>query len=180
MREAGVTTTSKTGIRCDLIGDGVCPEPNLDFTANPTVEVSYGVASIWGKKRPLVLAAKRLIPPAALQQYMTELYQLLTDQSSFTTISDGFLGQSAPRSAKPILIDSLNEIGDPVATVLATLITSPGKIGQSSFIIPTQAQAQPIIGQTVGYLLQWMMTQWADGGFAALANNGSLIATLGD
>ena len=53
MREAGFTATSSKGIRCDLIGDDVCPEPNLDVATNPTVEVSYGVASIWGKKRPL-------------------------------------------------------------------------------------------------------------------------------
>ena len=53
MREAGVTTTSKTGIRCDLIGDDVCPEPNSDFTTYSSVEVSYGVASIWGKTTPL-------------------------------------------------------------------------------------------------------------------------------
>ena len=111
---------------------------------------------------------------------MTELYQSITDESSFTAVSDAFLGQSAPRSSKTILIGFLNEIDDPVATEMANLITSPGKIGQSSFIIPTQAQAQPITGQTVGFMLQWMMTQWADGGFAALANNGSLIASLGD
>ena len=127
-----------------------------------------------------MLTGRKLISPAALQQYMTELYQTLTDQSSFAEISDAFLSQSAPRSSKPILMTFLNEIGDPVATELATLITSPSKIGQSSFIIPTQAQAQPIVGQTVGFMLQWMMTQWADGGFAAVANNGSLIASLGD
>ena len=51
MREAGVTNTTSKGIRCDLIGDGVCPEPNLDFTQYPSVEISYGVASIWGKSR---------------------------------------------------------------------------------------------------------------------------------
>ena len=127
-----------------------------------------------------MLIGRPLISPAALQQYMTELYQSITDQDSFTTISDAFLGQSAPRSSKTILISVLNEIDDPVATEMTTLITSPGQIGQSSFIIPTQAQAQPITGQTVGFMLQWMMTQWADGGFAALANNGSLIASLGD
>ena len=127
-----------------------------------------------------MLTRRLLISPAALQQYMTQLYQSITDSSSFTTISDAFLGQSAPRSSKAILISVLNEIDDPVATEMANLIISPVKIGQSSFIIPTQAQAQAITGQTVGFMLQWMMTQWADGGFAALANNGSLIASLGD
>ena len=95
-------------------------------------------------------------------------------------VSDNFFGQPAPRSSKAMLVTFLNEFDDPVSTNLATRITSPGAIGQSSFVIPTQAQAQQIVGQTVGYLLQWLMRDWADGGFAALANNGSLIASLGD
>ena len=111
---------------------------------------------------------------------MTELYQLVTGQSGLEAVVNGFLGQTVPRSSKPILMGILNEIGDPVSTVLATLITTHDKIGQSSFGISVPAQAQPIVGQTVGFLLQWMMTQWADGGFAALANNGSLIASLDD
>lgn len=118
--------------------------------------------------------------PLALQQYMTDLYQYLEGDEGTPTISSEFLGQSAPRSAKPILVDILNEIGDPVATNLTTFITSPATIGQSTFLIPTQALAPQIVGQTVGYLLQWVMKNWASNAFTALATDGNLILILGD
>lgn len=110
---------------------------------------------------------------------MTTLYQFLEGDEGAPLIDSGFLNQTAPRSAKTILVDILNEIGDPVATQITTIIGSPVPIKQGSFIIPTQAQAQHIVGQTVGYLLQWMMTDWVDGGFSALAIEGNLISILG-
>lgn len=117
---------------------------------------------------------------AALQQYMTTLYQFLEGDQGLSLINTGFLNQTAPRSAKTILVNILDEIGDPVATQLTTIIGSPVPIKQGSFIIPTQAQAQQIVGQTVGNLLQWLMTDWLDGGFTALAIEGNLISILGD
>lgn len=117
---------------------------------------------------------------AALQQYMTTLYQFLEGDQGLSLINTGFLNQTAPRSAKTILVNILDEIGDPVATQLTTIIGSPVPIKQGSFIIPTQAQAQQIVGQTVGNLLQWLMTDWSDGGFTALAIEGNLISILGD
>lgn len=117
---------------------------------------------------------------AALQQYMTTLYQFLEGDQGLSLINTGFLNQTAPRSAKTILVNILDEIGDPVATQLTTIIGSPVPIKQGSFIIPTQAQAQQIVGQTVGNLLQWLMTDWLEGGFTALAIEGNLISILGD
>lgn len=121
-----------------------------------------------------------LTSPAALQQYMTTLYQFLEGEEGLALIDSGFLNQTAPRSAKTILIDILNEIGDPVANQITTIIGSPVPIKQGSFVIPTQAQAQTIVSQTVGYLLQWIMTDWVDAGFSSLAIGGNLILILAD
>lgn len=49
MREANVTSNSTTGIRCDLIGDDVCPEPTDDVAELDSAEVVYGTVSIWCK-----------------------------------------------------------------------------------------------------------------------------------
>lgn len=49
MREAGVTSNTTEGIRCDLIGSDVCPEPSMHVFESASAEASYGVASIWGK-----------------------------------------------------------------------------------------------------------------------------------
>ncbi len=111
---------------------------------------------------------------------MTSLYQFIEGGQGVPLVQNGFLGQPAPRSAKPILIDILNEIGDPIARNLTTLVTSPTAIGQPTFIIPTEFMAPQIVGQTVGYLLQWMMKNWTDGGFTALAVEGNLISILSD
>lgn len=111
---------------------------------------------------------------------MTTLYQFLEDEEGLSLVQAAFLNQTAPRSAKTVLINILNELGDPVASQLTTLIGSPVTIGQKTFLIPTEAQAQAIVGQTVGYLLQWMMTDWVDGGFTALAVEGNLISLIED
>ena len=50
MREANVTTNSTEGIRCDLIGPDTCPAPSTDVLEQASVEVAYGVVSIWGKQ----------------------------------------------------------------------------------------------------------------------------------
>lgn len=55
MREAGVTSNTTTGIRCDLIGTDACPEPSTDVLEAASAEVSYGVAGIWGKSAHEVL-----------------------------------------------------------------------------------------------------------------------------
>ena len=49
MREAGVPSNATNPIRCDLIGTNVCPQPSTDLLEHASAEVSYGVASIWGK-----------------------------------------------------------------------------------------------------------------------------------
>ena len=111
---------------------------------------------------------------------MTTLYQFLGDDEGLSLVQTGFFNQTSPRSAKTILINILNELGDPIAIQLTTLIGSPVTIGQQSFVIPTEAQAQPIVEQTVGYLLQWIMTNWLGGGFTALAIEGNLISLIED
>lgn len=111
---------------------------------------------------------------------MTTVYQFLEGDEGGPLVDSGFLNQTVPRSAKPILINILNEFGDPIATQLTTIIASSIPIKQQTFIIPTEAQAQQIVGQTVGYLLQWLMTDWIDGGFTSLAAEGNLISILGD
>lgn len=116
----------------------------------------------------------------ALQQYMTTLYQFLEGDEGGPLIDADFLNQTAPRSAKTTLINILNEIGDPVAIEITTIIGSPVPIKQGTFIIPTEAQAQQIVGETVGFLLQSIMTDWVDGGFSTLAVEGNLISILDD
>lgn len=112
---------------------------------------------------------------------MTTLYQFLGDpDEGLLLVQNGFFNQTAPRSAKTILINILSELGDPIAIQLTTLIGSPVTIGQKTFVIPTEAQAQSIVGQTVGYLLQWIMTNWLGGGFTALAVEGNLISLIED
>ena len=112
---------------------------------------------------------------------MTSLYQLIEGDEGVSLVKNGFLGQPSPRSAKPILVDILNGIGDPVAANLTTVInslTSPREIGQPTLIIPTETLAPQIVGQTVGYLLQWAMKNYTDGAFTALAVDGNLISIL--
>lgn len=111
---------------------------------------------------------------------MTTLYQFFEGDEGSSLVVAGFLNQTAPRSAKPILINLLNELGDPVATQLSTIIASSVPLGRGSSIIATEAQAQQIVGQTVGVLLQWLMTDWIDGGFTTLAIQGNLISILED
>ena len=48
MRLGGLGVNFSKPIRCDLIGDNVCPEPTLQVFENVTAPVGYGVASIWG------------------------------------------------------------------------------------------------------------------------------------
>ena len=109
---------------------------------------------------------------------MTSVYQYIGGDDGASVVKNEFLGQEGPRSAKPILIDILNSLGDPIATNLTTLVTSPGAIGQPTFIIPTETVSPQIVGQTVGYLLQWVMKDWASGGFTTLAAGGNLIEIL--
>ena len=114
---------------------------------------------------------------------MTSLYQFLEGDEGLDlieVISPDLHNQTVPGSAKPILIEILNEIGDPVAQNLTVIVGSSVPFKQGSFLIPNQSQAQRIIGQAVGYLLQWLMTDWIDGGFTALAVEGNLISILGD
>ena len=111
---------------------------------------------------------------------MTTVYQFIGGDEGVGLLKNGFLAQGAPRSVKPILINMLNEIGDPIAGNLTTQITSPNAIGQPTFIIPTETLAPQVVGQTVGYLLQWMMKDWLGGGFTALAVMGNLISIVED
>ena len=94
---------------------------------------------------------------------------------------NGFLAQrGTPRSVKPILIDILNLIGDPVAGNLTTLITKPNVLGLPDFVVPTEQVAPQFVGTTVGALLHWVMTDWAGGGFSTLAVEGNLITIIED
>lgn len=181
MRLANVTTNTTQPIRCDLIGPDVCPQPDVGVFEAASAEVSYGIASIWGKHRQPAPPCERhlqLTRFIALQQYMTSLYQFVTSEDSNETVNTEFQAQPAPRNTKKILINILNEIGDPLAGNLTIILRSTLDIGQKSYVIPTQAQAQTIIGQTVGYLLQWLMTNWIDGGYTGIAVMGNLIDIL--
>ena len=111
---------------------------------------------------------------------MTSLYQYLGEDEGVLLVNNGFLNQTAPRSVKPILLDILNEIEDPIAGNLTTIMnsTTPKIIGQPTWVIPSEALAPEVVGQTVGYLLQWMMKDWTGGGFTALATEGNLIALV--
>ena len=116
-----------------------------------------------------------------LQQYMTSLYQFIGEDEGTYIVNNGFLNQTGPRSLKPILIDLLTDFGpgDPLAGNLSTQITTPSIIGQPTFLIPTEAQATQLVGQTVGYLLQWMMKEWSNSsGFSSVAVGGNLIAVV--
>lgn len=118
--------------------------------------------------------------PTALQQYMTTLYQFIEGDPGASAVKNEFLTQGAPRSAKPIIVYLLNYFGDSVAIELIKLITTPAAIGQPSFIIPTETMAPQVVGQTVGYLLQHIMTDWRSGNFTALGVDGNLIAILAE
>ena len=111
---------------------------------------------------------------------MTSLYQFIGGDEATEIIKDGFLNQTAPQSLKPILIDLLTEIGDPLAGNLSMQVTTANMIGQPTFIIPTEAKATQYVGQTVGYLLQWMMKDWLSSGFSSVAVEGNLIAIVED
>ena len=184
MREAGVPSNVTNPIRCDLIGIDVCPEPSTDVLEHASAEVSYGVVGIWCKHESRDLSCEKergeLISPAALQQYMTTLYQYLEGDEGLSLVDAIFLNQTGPISAKTILINILNDLGDPVATQLKIITESSVPIKQGGLIVPTLDQAQHIVGQTVGILLQWLMTDWIDGGFTALAIEGNLISLVVD
>ena len=115
---------------------------------------------------------------------MTEVFQFIgDDDAGRPLVQNGFFTQPAPRSCKPILLTILNGFGDPVGgnlTALVNSLKSTMAIKMPSFIIPTEAQAQPIVGQMVGYLLQWAMTNWTSGAFTSLAMGGNMISFLED
>ena len=113
---------------------------------------------------------------------MTSLYQVLEQDQGIGIAHNGFLNQTVPRIVLPILKDILDVITDPIAGNLSMLLqpTTPKTIGQGSWIIETEAQAPQIVGQTIGYLLQWMMKAWSGGGFTALNAGGNLIDLLVD
>ena len=113
---------------------------------------------------------------------MTSLYQVLETEQGIQVAVNGFLNQTVPRDALPILKDILEDIPDPIAGNLSTLITpkTPQIIGQKSWDIAVTGQVTSIVGQTIGYLLQWMMTNWTAGGFATLTTGGNLIDLLVD
>lgn len=113
---------------------------------------------------------------------MTSLYQVLEEEQGLEVVKNGFFNQTVPRIVMPILQDILDVITDPIAANLSKLIrpNTPQIIGQGSWIIPTEAQAPQIVGQTIGYLLQWMMKAWSGGGFTALNAGGNLIDLLVD
>lgn len=113
---------------------------------------------------------------------MTSLYQALSEEQGLAIVKDGFFNQTVPRIVLPILKDILDVITDPIAGNLTALLTpkTPQVIGQGSWIIPTEQLAPQIVGQTVGYLLQWMMKDWTAGGFLALNKGGNLIDLLVD
>lgn len=111
---------------------------------------------------------------------MTTLYQFIEVEPGVSYAKNEFLAQGAPRSAKPIIVDLLNYFGDTIALDLAKLITTPGAIGQPTFVIPTEFVAPQVVGQTVGYLLQHIMKDWRSGNFTALGTDGNLIAILAD
>ena len=113
---------------------------------------------------------------------MTSLYQALETDKGSLIVKNGFSNQTVPRTAMPILEDILNVITDPIAGNLTMLLQpkTPQIIGQGSWIIPTEDQASQIVGETIGYLLQWMMKEWRGGGFTALNAEGNLIDILVD
>lgn len=185
MRLAGLPSNASKPIRCDLIGSDVCPTPSVELLENVTAPVGYGVASIWGGHRnrgPQCELSGKLTGFAGLQQYMTSLYQVLETEQGIQLAVNGFLNQTVPRDALPILKDILEAITDPIASNLSTLITpqTPRIIGQKSWDIPVTGQVTSIVGQTIGYLLQWMMTDWTAGGFTTLTTGGNLIDLLVD
>ena len=186
MRLAGLPSSVSRPIRCDLIGPYVCPTPTLELFEKITAPIGYGVASIWGRQRnqgPQCEFSGKLTAFTALQQYMTSLYQALETDKGSLIVKNGFLNQTTgPRIVMPILIDILNVITDPIAGNLTMLLQpkTPQIIGQGSWIIPTEDQAPLIVGQTIGYLLQWMMKEWRGGGFTALNAEGNLIEILVD
>ena len=113
---------------------------------------------------------------------MTSLYQLFGSERGAAAARSEFLFQEGPPySTRPILKDILDILGDPVALNLSAIVSSPiftpSEIGQPSFLIPTESLAPQIVGQTVGYLLQWMMKEWS-GAFTSLAADGNLIEIL--
>ena len=181
MRESNMTSNTTDPIRCDLIGPDLCPQPILDITANTPTEVIYGAAAIWGKPTHIAMiirSAKHHLP-TALQQYMTSLYQFIGVDPGAAAVQNEYLMQKGqPRSVKPILIDILNLLEEAIATNLTKLITNPTAIGQPTFQIPTEAMAPQLVGQTIGYLLQHTMTDWASGNFTALTGDGNLIEVL--
>ena len=113
---------------------------------------------------------------------MTSLYQVLGQEQGISIVADSFFNQTPPRTVMPILKDILDVITDPIAGNLTMLLQpkTPQIIGQGSWIIPTEGQALRIVGQTIGYLLQWMMKEWTGGGFTALNAEGNLIDLLVD
>lgn len=156
--------------------------------------------------------------PAALQQYMTTLYQYVIGSDGSSVVTDEFNAQKHPVSARIILFNILNEIGhplnatatpldesghslnetgdplndtgetsndtgdalyepgDPVATQLRILLTTDVILGKGNFVIQNETQAPRIVGEAVGSLLQYIMTDWLGGAFTGVSVEGNLIS----
>ena len=119
---------------------------------------------------------------AGLQRWMTSLNDALREDRALSIVRNGFFNQPVPRTVGPILKDLLKVVTDPIAGNLSLLIVpdTPVIIGQRSWAIPTEQVAPGIVGQTIGYLLQWMMKEFTAGGFTALNAEGNIIEILVD
>ena len=111
---------------------------------------------------------------------MTSLYEALSEDKAISIVKDGFNNQKEPRTVEPILKDLLKIVTDPIASNLSLLIqpNTAQLIGQGSWVIPSVELAVEIVGQTISYLLRWMMKEWTAGGFRALNAEGNLIGLL--
>ena len=111
---------------------------------------------------------------------MTSLYESLSEDKAIKIVKDGFNNQKAPRTVEPILKDLLKVVTDPIASNLSLLIqpNTPQLIRQPSWVIPSVELAVGIVGQTIAYLLRWMMKEWTAGGFRALNAEGNIIDLL--
>ena len=115
---------------------------------------------------------------------MTTLYQFIEGETGAAIAENEWSAQPGPPyGIRPILIAILNLLADPVALNLSAIVASPqvSEIGYPSvhLSIPTPKLAPQRVGQTVGYLLQWMMKEWS-GGFTSMATDGNLISILSD
>ena len=117
---------------------------------------------------------RSLLAAAALQQYMSGLYNIIESDHGGSVARDTYELFKPPVLGSLVLLEMLDEYRDDARNKSLTLVlreTIPGK----SLVIPESSQVQRIVLQVLSVVLEYMMTEFKDGAYSIMATGGKLM-----